>query len=100
MIRRKNKKHFIPVLYGSIATGIRYFKRLFVPMGSLVFGMIITSLVLSYDRASAAPFPTCETRGMLFQYPGTAPTAVHEIDMVTGDDVEPPGTPIPGRKIN
>lgn len=52
------------------------------------------------STTGAAPFPECKSQGILFQYPGTAPTSVHEIDMVTGVDQEPPGTPIPGRQIN
>ena len=69
----------------------------------LVCGVVAVFFVIGGNgstNSSAAPFPECKSQGILFQYPGAAPTSVHEIDMVTGIDQEPPGTPIPNRQIN
>lgn len=65
--------------------------------GAVAFLLVVDSTSTS---TNAAPFPECRSQGILFQYPGAAPTSVHEIDMVTGIDQEPPGTPIPNRQIN
>jgi fimbrial isopeptide formation D2 family protein len=51
-------------------------------------------------KTQAAPFVSCDTYGILFQYPGGTNTQVHHIDMVTGADSQPSGSPIANRTIN
>lgn len=68
-----------------------------LPLALLAF---FVALGLPSKKGQAAPFPSCDTKGILFQYPGGANTQVHEIDMVTGDDTQPAGSPISNRTIN
>lgn len=78
---------------------ISFFKSQFTLLIGAVLIIVITVVSTSINT-TAAPFPECKSQGILFQYPGVAPTSVHEIDMVTGIDQEPAGTPIPNRQIN
>ncbi|MGH7157851.1 MAG: DUF6923 family protein [Candidatus Saccharimonadales bacterium] len=62
--------------------------------------LALVILSLPGRHGETAPFPLCETHGILFQYPGGTNTQVHHIDMVTGDDSQPSGSPIANRTIN
>lgn len=75
-------------------------KQAFLSFLAVIVAVVSIPVFAPAEKVQAAPFPECETQGILFQYPGAAPTAVHMIDMVTGIDQEPSGTPIPARQIN
>lgn len=66
----------------------------------LLFVPLISLFVPPVKVAVSAPYPLCDTFGILFQYPGGTDTQVHHIDMVTGADTTPTGSPIANRTIN
>lgn len=71
-----------------------------LPLSLAVFGMVLAAVFVATNpprNSQAAPFTGCDTNGLLFKYP-SGPTAIHSIDMVTGQD-SLAGT-ITGRQIN
>lgn len=66
----------------------------------LLFVPLVSLFVPPVKVAVSAPYPSCDTFGILFQYPGGTNTQVHHIDMVTGADTTPAGSPIADRTIN
>lgn len=77
----------------SMSSWIRVF--ILIICAALVASLVV---VAGLGKSSqAAPFAECDTNGFLFKYPG-GPTAVHSVDMVTGQD-SLAGT-VAGRQIN
>jgi fimbrial isopeptide formation D2 family protein len=75
---------------------------LLVPALVLLAALALSSPASDPEEVSAAPFQSCDTFGILYQYPGNvAPTQVHEIDMVSGaDSYTSNPLDIAGRRIN
>lgn len=76
-----------------------HYRRLLLPVIAVAIVGAFALFTPSKD-GQAAPFPLCDTYGVLFQYPGGVNTQVHHIDMVTGADTQPSGSPIANRTIN
>lgn len=65
-----------------------------------VTGVSVFALSSPFKESEAAPFLSCDTNGILYQYPGGSATEIFEIDMVTGGYTQPPASPINNREIN
>lgn len=80
--------------------GVKYRLKHLGIAGLFLVMLVASVLIMPGKIAFSAPYPLCDTFGILFQYPGGVNTQVHHIDMVTGTDTQPSGSPITGHTIN